>query len=231
MQDKPVILVAEDEPEITDVIKLYLERNGFVVLTAADGNKAMRLVQNERPDLIILDVLLPGRDGIEVCKLIRQISEAPIIFLSCKREETDKIAALNSGGDDYITKPFSPNELIARVRANLRRPLIGGKPQTETKLELGWLEIDRISRTVKIHGEEVVLSRKEFDLLCYLASRPDQTFTHEDLFREVWGQRSLNDTRTIIVHVSNLRKKIEPDPSNPTLIHNVHGIGYKFIRP
>lgn len=232
--DKPTILVAEDDPEIMEVVRLYLEKNGFAVLSAADGDEAMRLAQSSVFDLAILDVLLPGRDGFDVCRFIREslTTEAPVLFLSCKKEEADKIAGLNIGGDDYMTKPFSPNELIARVRALLRRPRLapGTVPPASGKQSVGALQIDRLSRTVKVDGREVALSRKEFDLLSFLAARPEQTFTHEQLFRQIWGQESFNDTRTIIVHVSNLRKKIEPDPASPLYIINVHGVGYKFSR-
>ncbi|WP_090675810.1 response regulator transcription factor [Paenibacillus tianmuensis] len=226
------VLVVEDDPEIREVIRLYLEKNNYRVLLATSGEEALQIAEAERPDLAILDVLLPGRNGFEVCRELRAVSPVPILFLSCKKDEADKIAGLNLGGDDYITKPFSPNELMARVRAHLRRPHLaaaeqaGGQPD---KLVVGHLRIDRLSRVVRVNGQEVTLSRKEFDLLSFLASRPEQTFSHEQLFREIWGQESFNDTRTIIVHVSNLRKKIEPDPSSPKYIINVHGVGYKFI--
>ncbi|CAG7650349.1 Transcriptional regulatory protein WalR [Paenibacillus solanacearum] len=226
------ILVAEDDPEIREVIRLYLQKNDYEVVLADNGDDAVRLARTELPDLAILDVLLPGKDGFDVCKDIRAMSSAPILFLSCRKDESDKITGLNMGGDDYITKPFSPNELMARVRANLRRPhMAGGDSDAQNlKLTAGAVQIDRLSRVVRLNGQEVALSRKEFDLLCYLASRPDQTFTHEQLFKEIWGQECFNDTRTIIVHVSNLRKKIEPDPSNPVYIINVHGVGYKFAK-
>lgn len=224
------ILVVEDDSEIKEVIRLYLEKNGYRVVQAGDGLEAVRLVGEEQPDLIILDVLLPGKNGFEVCQEIRERTQAPILFLSCKKDETDKIMGLGLGGDDYMTKPFSPNELIARVKAHLRRPhMSGGDLETLSgKQTIGPIHIDRLSRVVRLNGAEITLSRKEFDLLSFLASRPEQTFTHEQLFREIWGQESFNDTRTIIVHVSNLRKKIEPDPSNPQFIINVHGVGYKF---
>ncbi|TDG00525.1 response regulator transcription factor [Paenibacillus piri] len=223
------VLVIEDDPEIRDVIRLYLEKNQYTVALADRGDQALPMVRTVHPDLIILDVLLPGKDGFEVCKEIRQETSVPVLFLSCKKEEQDKITGLSLGGDDYITKPFSPNELIARVQANLRRPYFSNRETSVTKLEFGELHIDLLSRTVKVSGNEIFLSKKEFDLLKFLAGRPGQTFTHENLFREIWGQESFNDTRTIIVHVSNLRKKIERDPSNPQYIINVHGVGYKFI--
>jgi DNA-binding response OmpR family regulator len=224
------ILVVEDDPEIRDVIRLYLEKHQYTVALAERGDEALPLVRSVQPNLIILDILLPGKDGFEVCKEIRLETSVPILFLSCKKEEQDKIMGLSLGGDDYITKPFSPNELIARVQANLRRPYLSNDPAVPlSKLEFGAIQVDLLSRTVKLNGTEIVLSKKEFDLLKFLVARPGQTFTHEELFREIWGQESFNDTRTIIVHVSNLRKKIEADPSNPQHIINVHGVGYKFI--
>jgi DNA-binding response OmpR family regulator len=225
------ILVIEDDPEIREVIRMYLSKHAFEVALAGRGDQAVSMVQSIKPDLIILDVLLPGKDGFEVCKEIRQLTSAPILFLSCKKEEQDKVMGLGLGADDYMTKPFSPNELIARVKANLRRPYLAASTPLEqpSKLRFGTLQIDLLSRTVKVNQSEVMLSKKEFELLKFLVSRPGQTFSHEELFREIWGQESFNDTRTIIVHVSNLRKKIELDPSNPQHIINVHGVGYKFI--
>ncbi|GAB7055941.1 MULTISPECIES: response regulator transcription factor [Paenibacillus] len=231
------IMVVEDDYEIRDVIRLYLEKNNYRVVCAEDGENALSLAVAEQPDLIILDVLLPGRSGFEVCSEMRNISGAPILFLSCKKDEADKIKGLDAGGDDYITKPFSPNELVARVRANLRRSHLAGNGAAESpeqskpsQLHIGSLHIDSLSRVVKVNGQEVTLSRKEFDLLSFLAYRPEQTISHEYLFREIWEQECFNDTRTIIVHVSNLRKKIEPDPSAPQYIINVHGVGYKFAK-
>ncbi len=225
-------MVIEDDPDIQDVIRLYLEKNGFEVIALQSGDGSVALLEKERPDLVILDVLLPGSSGFDICQELRKVSPVPIIFLSCKKEETDKIQGLNYGGDDYMTKPFSPNELIARVRALLRRPYLVGAEETETsskRLTFGELQIDPGSRVVTVRNQELTLSRKEFDLLYMLATHPERTFTHEQLFREIWGQECFNDTRTIIVHISNLRKKIEPDTSSPKHIINVHGVGYKFL--
>ncbi|UQZ86063.1 Transcriptional regulatory protein YycF [Paenibacillus konkukensis] len=223
------ILVVEDDEEIRDIIRVYLEAHQFRVIGAGRGDEAVRLVETMQPDLLILDVLLPGKDGFEVCKEVRAMSSAPILFLSCKKDEQDKITGLELGGDDYITKPFSPNELIARVKANLRRPHLSG--EAPNRMRFGAVELDPVSRSVTVNRSEVTLSRKEFDLLYYLARHPGRTVTHEELFREIWDQEMINDTRTIIVHVSNLRKKIETDPANPKHIINVHGVGYKFILP
>lgn len=224
------IFIVEDDPEIRELMRLYLEANQFHVAWTDRGDDAIGLIQTMRPDLIILDIALPGKDGFEVCKEVRAFSSAPIIFVSCQSEEHYKINGLAIGGDDYITKPFSPNELIARVKANLRRPhLLTSNTDPSTKLRFGATEIDTVSRTVKVHGEEILLSKKEYELLNYLAGHSGRTITREELFREVWGQEIFNDTRTIIVHISNLRKKIERDPANPKHIINVHGVGYKFI--
>jgi DNA-binding response OmpR family regulator len=223
------VLVIEDDPEIREIIHLYLQKNHYEVALAEQGEEGLAMMQSVQPDLIILDVLLPGKDGFEVCKEIRKLSSVPILFLSCKKEEQDKIIGLSVGGDDYITKPFSPNELVARVKANLRRPYLSGDPaERSDKLEFKGILIDLLTREVIVYGTAVTLAKKEFELLKFLGSRPGQIFTHEQLFREIWGQESFNDTRTIIVHISNLRKKIEPDPSNPQFIINVHGVGYKF---
>lgn len=224
-----LILIVEDNPEIRDIMRTYLEAHQFRVTCAERGDDAIRLVRTVQPDLIILDILLPGKDGFEVCKEVRLMSSAPILFVSCKLDEQDKITGLALGGDDYITKPFSPNELVARVKANLRRPhLAGGNTHSSSRLRFGTVEVDPVSRTVTVNETEIILSRKEFELLQYLAGNPGRTITHEELFREIWGQEILNDTRTIIVHVSNLRKKLESDPANPRHIINVHGVGYKF---
>lgn len=224
-----MILIVEDDQEIREIMRTYLEAHQFRVIWTDRGDDAIRLVRSVQPDLILLDVLLPGKDGFEVCKEVRLMSSAPIIFVSCKQDEQDKITGLALGGDDYITKPFSPNELVARVKANLRRPLLsGGFTDSSSKLRFGEVEIDPVSRTLMVSGNEIILSKKEFELLYFLATHPGRTITHEELFREIWGQEILNDTRTIIVHVSNLRKKIESDPANPRHIINVHGVGYKF---
>lgn len=224
-----MILIVEDDPDIRDIMRTYLEAHQFRVMCAERGDDAVRIVRTVQPDLIILDVLLPGKDGFEVCKEVRLMSSAPIIFVTCKKDEQDKITGLSLGGDDYMTKPFSPNELVARVKANLRRPhLSGGSTDSSSRLRFGSVEIDPISRTVTVNESEIIMSKKEFELLQYLAAHPGRTLTHEELFREIWGQEILNDTRTIIVHVSNLRKKIENDPANPRHIINVHGVGYKF---
>lgn len=230
------IMVVEDDVEIREVIRLYLEKNKYRVILAENGEDALALAAEEPPDLVILDVLLPGLSGFEVCSELREISSVPILFLSCKKDEMDKIKGLNMGGDDYITKPFSPNELMARVRANLRRQHLTCSEMSEdqgqlpSKLTIGSLHINTLSRVVRVDGKEVMLSRKEFDLLSFLAFRPEQTFSHERLFREIWGQECFNDTRTIVVHVSSLRKKIEPGQSGTQYIVNVHGVGYKFAK-
>ncbi|MEK3910604.1 response regulator transcription factor [Paenibacillus sp. FSL H7-0331] len=223
------ILIIEDDPEIRNIIQLYLQKNQYVVALAEHGDEGIAKMLAVQPDLIILDVLLPGMNGFEVCKEIRKLSSVPILFVSCMMEEHDKIVGLGVGGDDYITKPFSPNELVARVKAHLRRPYLSGNaPNRLEKIQYKGLIMDVLNRHVSVDGIAVNLAKKEFELLKYLGSHPGKIFTHEELFREIWGQESYNDTRTIIVHISNLRKKIEPDPTNPQYIINVHGVGYKF---
>ncbi|MEK3724994.1 response regulator transcription factor [Paenibacillus sp. FSL H8-0034] len=223
------ILIIEDDPEIRNIIQLYLQKNQYGVELAEHGDEGIAKMLAVQPDLIILDVLLPGMNGFEVCKEIRKLSSVPILFVSCMMEEHDKIVGLSVGGDDYITKPFSPNELVARVKAHLRRPYLSGNSSNRLEIiQYKGLIMDVLKRHVSVDGITVNLAKKEFELLKYLGSHPGKIFTHEELFREIWGQESYNDTRTIIVHISNLRKKIEPDPTNPQYIINVHGVGYKF---
>nr|WP_275900743.1 response regulator transcription factor [Paenibacillus periandrae] len=222
-------MVIEDDPEIRNIIQMYLRKNEYGVALAAHGDEGIAMLLAVQPDLIILDVLLPGMNGFEVCKEIRKLSSVPILFVSCLMEEHDKIVGLDVGGDDYMTKPFSPNELIARVKAHLRRPYLSGNHSNRLeKIHYKGLFMDVLKRHVSVDGITVSLAKKEFELLKHLGSHPGIIFTHEELFREIWGQESYNDTRTIIVHISNLRKKIEPDPTNPQYIINVHGVGYKF---
>lgn len=224
------ILVVDDEAEISQLITLYLAKNGFQVITAESGQKALELANNQRPDLIILDVVLPGLDGIEVCQELRRSSNLPILFLSCKCEDTDKIMGLTVGGDDYITKPFSPGELVARVKAHLRRSRLLGETKTQEKSILTYpgLVIDLTSHVVLVSNSPVILSAKEFQLLSLMAQNPNMVFSIEQLYQSLWNSHSFGDARTVMVHISNLRKKIESDPSNPKYIHTIRGAGYKF---
>lgn len=226
------ILVVDDEREITDLIKLYLEREGFHVHTADNGDDAIRLAESFMPDLIILDVLLGRPDGIEVCRTLKAgvCSGVPILFLSAKSEDNDIITGLSEGGDDYITKPFSPSQLAARVQAHIRRRRMHEKPQEELSQAISFpgLEIDFRSLEVRVGGEKILLSVKEFELLAVLARQPNRVFPLDELYRRVWQSDSMGDTRTLMVHVSNLRKKIQADPSRPQWIQTVRGFGYRF---
>jgi DNA-binding response OmpR family regulator len=226
------ILVVDDEREITDLIKLYLEREGFTVHTADNGEDAIRSAETLLPDLIILDVLLGRPDGIEVCRNLRAgpCADVPILFLSAKIEDADIITGLAEGGDDYITKPFSPSQLAARVQAHIRRRRMRERNQEEPLPSLSFpgLEIDFMSSEVRRNGERIALSVKEFELLAVLARHPNRVFPLDELYRRVWQSDSMGDTRTLMVHVSNLRKKMEADPSRPQWIQTVRGFGYRF---
>lgn len=225
------ILVVDDEPEICELINLYLSREGFEVVTAGNCHQALNSAREEEPDLIVLDILLPEVDGIEICMELRKITEVPIIFLSCKGESEDKIMGLTVGGDDYITKPFSPGELVARVKAHLRRNrLIQEKGEKQTsRLVFPDLVIDLLSHEVLVNEKRVELSSMEFRILAILAQNPNKVFSAEELYEKAWGSNSLGDFRTLMVHISNLRKKIEPDPSHPKYITTIRGVGYKFM--
>ncbi|MDF2724355.1 MAG: response regulator transcription factor [Paenibacillus sp.] len=223
------VLIVDDENEIGELICLYLAKEGYQTLTVFDGYSALDMVEKHKPELIILDIQLPGLDGFEVCLELRKKTKAPILFLSCKGEDVDKILALGVGGDDYITKPFSPGELVARVKAHLRRSRMLFEPvAAEVDLRYGDLMIDPKSFTVTLRGESISLSAKEYQLLLLLAKNPDRVFSLDQLFTQIWESPSIGDPRTVIVHISNVRKKIEDDPSHPTYILTIRGGGYKF---
>jgi DNA-binding response OmpR family regulator len=224
------ILIVDDEPEIVELISLYLLREGFEVIRAYNGQQVFELVLQHKPDIIILDVLLPGLDGIEICRQLRKTYHAPILFLSGKSEDMDIILGLSIGGDDYITKPFSPSQLVARVKAHLRRyAIINHQRENPQVLKFPGLEIDLISHNVKVGGQSISLSAKEFDLLTLMAKTPNRVYKIEHLFELIWSLESLGDPRTLIVHISNLRKKIEKNPAEPRYIITVRGVGYKFL--
>jgi DNA-binding response OmpR family regulator len=226
---RETILIVDDEAEIIELISLYLEREGYEVISATNGLQVFDLVHQYKPDLIILDILLPGIDGIEVCRQLRKTNNTPILFISCKSEDIDIILGLSMGGDDYITKPFSPSQLVARVKAHLRRnSLIDQQKEDPQRLFFPGLEIDLVSHIVTVGGQPISLSAKEFDLLSLLAKTPNRVYRIEHLFELVWSLDSLGDPRTLIVHISNLRKKIEPNPAEPRYIITVRGVGYKF---
>jgi DNA-binding response OmpR family regulator len=223
------ILVVEDEASIAEVVSLYLKRAGYGVQIASDGKKAMNLFEKEMPDFVILDLMLPEVDGLALTRWLRDRSNVPIIMLTARREEIDRIVGLELGADDYVVKPFSPQELVSRVRAVLRRM---GREQPEMEhersLEFKNLVIDPRSRVVTVNHSPVELTAKEFDMLYLLAQHPKQVFTRDQLLERVWGGAQYIDPGTVTVHVRRLREKIEDDPSHPTRLLTVWGVGYKF---
>lgn len=223
------ILIVDDERPIADILAYNLERAGYQVVVAHDGRQALQLVARERPDLIVLDIMLPELDGLAVCREIRQTSQVPILMLTAREEEVDRVVGLELGADDYVTKPFSPRELLARVRAILRRA--GAQPPSDDvrarePLRAGPLTIDLDAYTVVKDGREILLTPREFELLRFLAAHPGQVFSREALCREVWGYDYFGDARTVDVTVRRLREKVEADPSHPQLIKTRRGVGY-----
>jgi DNA-binding response OmpR family regulator len=224
---KRKILVVDDDHKIVDLVRLYLERDGYRVFVAHDGLKALELARQKRPDLIVLDLLLPEVDGLDVCRILQTEDKVPIIMLTAKTTEDDKLIGLELGADDYVTKPFSPRELVARVRAVLRR--VGKQaPQGPPELRFGGLVIDRRSHEVQVRGRAVNLTPTEFKLLEVIAGDPGRAFSRLDLLDRVFGHDFEGFERTVDVHVKNLRKKIEPDPKQPVYVKTVYGMGYKF---
>jgi DNA-binding response OmpR family regulator len=223
------ILVVEDEPSIAEVVGLYLQRAGFKIQTAADGKIAMSMLEKGIPDLVILDLMLPEIDGLSITRWLRDRSNVPIIMLTARREEIDRIAGLEMGADDYVVKPFSPQELVSRVRAVMRRINREQAPaESDRPLTFGDLSINALSRTVTVSGNDVPLTAKEFDMLYLLAQHPKQVYTREQLLDRIWGGAEYIDPGTVTVHIRRVREKIEADPSNPTRLVTVWGVGYKF---
>jgi len=222
------VLVVEDEPSIAEIATLYLRRAGYKVKTAKDGQKALDLISDKMPDLIVLDLMLPQVDGYELTRWIRDQSNVPIIMLTARRSESDRIAGLEMGADDYIVKPFSPQELVSRVRAVLRRTMKSPMIDSEKTLSFQNLSIDPRTRLVIVNNLEIILTVKEFDLLWLLACHPRQVFSRQRLLENVWGISDYIDPGTVTVHIRRLREKIEADPSNPEMILTVWGVGYKF---
>jgi DNA-binding response OmpR family regulator len=220
------VLVVDDEPIVREVVASYLQHEGYSTLEAADGEAARRLLEEQPPDLVVLDLMLPGIDGLELCRWIRARSELPFILLTARGEEADRIVGLELGADDYVTKPFSPRELAARVRTVLRRssPHV---PKAE-RLSFEGLELDARTREVTAEGDLLRLTAREFDLLWFLASHPKQVFSREQLMDRVWGYAAAYDTGTVTVHVRRLREKIEHDPAHPRFLETVWGVGYRF---
>ncbi|MDX8365325.1 response regulator transcription factor [Cytobacillus sp. IB215665] len=226
------ILVVDDESNITDVSKRYLEREGYDVLLASNGEEGITLWRSHKPDLIVLDVMMPKKDGWEVCEEIRNEDDVPIIMLTARGEEMDRLMGLTLGADDYMTKPFSPRELVLRVKAIFRRIHVGSKKSTEksttTTLKFDGLEIDSEMRKVVASNNNIELTVKEFDMLFLLASHPNQVFSRSQLLDKIWDIDFFGDTTTVTVHIRRLREKIEQNPSEPVFLQTVWGIGYKF---
>ncbi len=222
------ILVVDDEETVREVVRRYLERDGFIVREAGDGFEALDAIRDEIPDLIVLDLMLPGIDGLSLTQHLRQDKRIPIIMLTAKGEASDRIRGLDLGADDYIAKPFSPQEVVSRVRAVLRRTGGDAEPTKGKSLTFQGLQIDPVSRSVELGGTALTLTAKEFDLLYFFASHPRQVFTRTQLLDQVWGDELYTDPSTVTVHIRRLREKIETEPSEPAYLRTVWGVGYKF---
>jgi DNA-binding response OmpR family regulator len=225
------ILIIEDDPEIAALVRDYLQMAGFETVLAGNGQEGLEAAPTT--DLIILDIMLPGPDGFAVLRELRETSDMPVIILSAKGEDIDKIRGLGLGADDYMQKPFSPGELVARVRAHLKRferltSQTGHKGKTSPKIMIRGLEVDREARQVFVRGAECSLTPKEFDILLFLIENPNHVFSKEDLFERVWGLEAMGESDTVVVHVRRLREKIEPDPQQPQYVETVWGVGYRF---
>ena len=224
------ILIIEDERTIAELEKDYLELSGFEVEVANDGEVGLKKALTEECDLIILDLMLPGVDGFEICRQVRAEKNTPIIMVSAKKDDIDKIRGLGHGADDYMTKPFSPSELVARVKAHMARyeRLVGSAVEENKVIEIRGLKIDTTARRVWINGEEKAFTTKEFDLLTFLAAHPNHVYTKDELFSEIWDMESIGDIATVTVHIKKIREKIEFDTSNPQYIETIWGVGYRF---
>jgi DNA-binding response OmpR family regulator len=220
------VLVVDDEPIVRDVVVRYLEQEGYRTLQAADGDTALELLEQEEPSLVVLDLMLPGTDGLALCRWIRGRSQLPVIMVTALGEESDRLTGLELGADDYLTKPFSPKELVARVKAVLRRSE-NGSPQAE-RIQIADLSIDAARREVIRRDQRLSLTALEFDLLWFLAGHPNRVFTRRELMDNVWGYRAALDTGTVTVHIRRLRAKVEDDPSRPRHLETVWGSGYRF---
>lgn len=224
------ILIIEDEVAIADLEKDYLELSGFEVEIENEGTTGLARALAEEFDLFILDLMLPGMDGFEICKQIREKKNTPILMVSAKKDDIDKIRGLGLGADDYVTKPFSPSELVARVKAHLARyeRLIGSNLVENDIVEIRGIKIDKTARRIWVNGEEKAFTTKEFDLLTFLAENPNHVFSKEELFRKIWDMESVGDIATVTVHIKKIREKIEMDTSKPQYIETIWGVGYRF---
>lgn len=224
------ILIVEDEISIAELEKDYLELSGFEVVIESNGQKGREKALREEYDMIILDLMLPGVDGFDICKSVREIKDTPILVISAKKDDIDKIRCLGMGADDYMTKPFSPSEMVARVKAHLaryERLINGGRPANDI-IEIRGLKIDNTARRVWINGEEKQFTTKEFDLLSFLAKNPNHVYTKDELFRQIWDMESIGDIATVTVHIKKIREKIEFSSSKPQYIETIWGVGYRF---
>lgn len=224
------ILIIEDEESIAELEKDYLELSGFEVEIENDGAEGLKKALSEEFDLFILDLMLPGVDGFEICRKVREVKNTPIIMVSAKKEDIDKIRGLGLGADDYITKPFSPSEMVARVKAHLARyeRLIGSSMPDNEIIEIRGLKIDKTARRVWVNGEEKNFTTKEFDLLAFLAQNPNHVYTKEELFNKIWDMESIGDIATVTVHIKKIREKIEFNTAKPQYIETIWGVGYRF---
>ncbi|MCI9662362.1 MAG: response regulator transcription factor [Lachnospiraceae bacterium] len=224
------ILIIEDEEAIADLEKDYLELSGFEVSIRNTGDEGLRTALADEYDLIVLDLMLPGMDGFEICRHIREEKNIPIIMVSAKKDDIDKIRGLGLGADDYMTKPFSPSELVARVKAHMARydRLVGSSQKSNDIIEIRGVRIDKTARRVTVDGTEKAFTGKEFDLLTFLAEHPNHVYTKEELFREIWDMDSIGDIATVTVHIKKIREKIEYDSAKPQYIETIWGVGYRF---
>lgn len=224
------ILIIEDEMAIAELEKDYLELSGFEVMIENDGEAGLNLALCQEFNLVVLDLMLPGMDGFEICKKIREVKNIPILMVSAKKDDIDKIRGLGLGADDYMTKPFSPSELVARVKAHLARyeRLIGSGVKENSMIEIRGIKIDKTARRVYINNEEKIFTTKEFDLLTFLAQNPNHVYTKEELFKEIWDMDSIGDIATVTVHIKKIREKIEKNTSKPQYIETIWGVGYRF---
>lgn len=224
------ILIVEDEVAIADLEKDYLELSGFEVEIASDGTSGLKKALEEEFHLVILDLMLPGVDGFEICRQIREVKNIPIIMVSAKKDDIDKIRGLGLGADDYMTKPFSPSELVARVKAHLNRyeRLVSSNVKENSIIEIRGIKIDKTARRVWVNGEEKNFTSREFDLLAFLAENPNHVFTKEELFRKIWDMDSVGDIATVTVHIKKIREKIEVNSAKPQYIETIWGVGYRF---
>lgn len=229
-EDKKNILIIEDEQSIAELERDYLEISGFSVDIASDGDTGLQKALKGDYVLIILDLMLPGKDGFQVCKEVREVKDIPIIIVSARKDDIDKIRGLGLGADDYVTKPFSASEMVARVKAHMARyaRLVGSGREESGVIEIHGLKIDPSARRVFVNGEERTFTTKEFDLLCFLASHPNHVYTKAELFKEIWKMDSVGDIATVTVHIKKIREKIEMDSAKPQYIETIWGVGYRF---